>query len=82
MELEVKIQQLTWQGFDANETNKIFDQLEIKALKERIKVLPQIGLEAQSIQAVDPEVISISSAEISAIIATTKNPSINPYRGY
>ena len=74
MELEVKIQQLTWQGFDANETNKIFDQLEIKALKERIKVLPQIGLEAQSIQAVDPEVISISSTEISAIIATTKTP--------
>ena len=60
MDLEVKIQQLTWQGFDTNETNKIFDQLEIKALKERIKVLPQIGLEAQSIQAVDPEVIYIS----------------------
>jgi DNA polymerase-1 len=74
MDLEVKIQQLTWQGFDTNETNKIFDQLEIKALKERIKVLPQIGLESQSIQAVDSKVIPISSAEISAIIATTKTP--------
>ena len=73
MQIDVKIQQLTWQGFDAKNTNEIFDQLEIKALKERIKVLPQIGLEIQQVQAVDPKVIKTSSSEISAIVAKTKN---------
>ena len=73
MQIDVKIQQLTWQGFDAKNTNEIFDQLEIKALKERIKVLPQIGLETQQVQAVDPKVIKTSSSEISAIVAKTKN---------
>jgi DNA polymerase-1 len=32
MQIEVKIPELSWQGFDVNETTKIFDQLEIKAL--------------------------------------------------
>ena len=72
MQIEVKIPELSWQGFDVNETTKIFDQLEIKALKERIKVLPQIGVEAASVQAVDPKVITTSSSEISAIVAKTK----------
>ena len=72
MQIEVKIPELSWQGFDVNETTKIFDQLEIKALKERIKVLPQIGVEAASVQAVDPKVIITSSSEISAIVAKTK----------
>jgi DNA polymerase-1 len=72
MQIEVKIPELSWQGFDVNETTKIFDQLEIKALKERIKVLPQIGVETASVQAVDPKVIATSSSEISAIVAKTK----------
>ena len=72
MQIEVKIPELSWQGFDVNETTKIFDQLEIKALKERIKVLPQIGVEAALVQAVDPKVIITSSSEISAIVAKTK----------
>jgi DNA polymerase-1 len=46
--------------------------LEIKALKERIKVLPQIGVEAAAVQAVDPKIITTSSYEISAIVAKTK----------
>jgi DNA polymerase-1 len=72
MQIEVKIPELSWQGFDVNETTKIFDQLEIKALKERIKVLPQIGVETASVRAVDPKVITTSSSEISAIVAKTK----------
>ena len=74
VELEVQIQELTWQGFDINATNKIFDELEIKALKERLKVLPQIGVEVPTIKAVDPAVTLCSSAEISTKIATMKNP--------
>jgi DNA polymerase-1 len=72
MKIDVKIPELSWQGFDVNETTKIFDQLEIKALKERIKVLPQIGVETASVQAEDPKVITTSSSDISAIVAKTK----------
>lgn len=74
VELEVQIQELTWQGFDINATNKIFDELEIKALKERIKVLPQIGVEAPIVRALEPAVTLCSSSEISTKISTTKNP--------
>jgi DNA polymerase-1 len=72
LQIDVKIPELSWHGFDVNETTKIFDQLEIKALKERIKVLPQIGVEAAAVQAVDPKIITTSSSEISAIVAKTK----------
>jgi DNA polymerase I len=74
VQLEVQIQDLTWQGFDINATNKIFDELEIKALKERIKVLPQIGVEAPIIKAIEPLVTLCTSADISKKVATAKNP--------
>lgn len=74
VELEVQIQELSWQGFDTSATNKIFDELEIKALKERIKVLPHTGLEAEAIKAIDPKIISITSDEISILIAKVKKP--------
>ncbi len=74
VQLEVPIQDLTWQGFDINATNKIFDELEIKALKERIKVLPQIGVEAPIIKALEPLVTLCTSADISKKVATAKNP--------
>ena len=74
MQIDVEVKQLIWQGFDIKETNELFDQLEIKALKERIKVLPQIGVQVQSIQVIDPKIIVISSSEISEIVARTKTP--------
>jgi DNA polymerase I len=74
VQLEVQIQELTWQGFDINATNKIFDELEIKALKERIKVLPQIGVEAPIIKALEPLVTLCTSADISKKVATAKIP--------
>ncbi len=74
VKLEVQIQDLSWQGFDINATNKIFDELEIKALKERIKVLPQIGVEAPVIKAPEPLVTLCTSADISKKVVTAKNP--------
>lgn len=72
--LEVQIQELFWQGLDAKAINKIFDELEINALKERIKILPQNNLEVPSIKVINPKVTSLSSVEISALISTTKTP--------
>jgi DNA polymerase I len=40
VEISAPISDLEWNGFDSIATNKIFDGLAIKALKERIKVLP------------------------------------------
>lgn len=41
------IDELHWQGFDMNLISEFFEKLEIRALKERIKSLPQVG-QAQS----------------------------------
>lgn len=41
------IDELHWQGFDMNLISEFFEELEIRALKERIKSLPQVG-QAQS----------------------------------
>ena len=37
------IDELDWQGFDVNLMSEFFEKLEIRALKERIKSLPQVG---------------------------------------
>ena len=43
VDIPAGVDDLSWEGFDGQLVNKLFDALEIKALKERIKVLPQSG---------------------------------------
>jgi DNA polymerase-1 len=74
VEIPTTIEELAWDGFDANLVNDLFDILEIKALKERIKVLPQNG----SVETVAPkkevEIKYLSSSEISNLIGKNKGP--------
>ena len=68
VEIPTKIDQLTWDGFDSNLVNKLFDTLEIKALKERIKVLPQNGSSESAVPKNEAQIKKISSMEISNLI--------------
>ena len=43
VKLPSDVEDLTWLGFNANVTGSFFEKLEIRALKERLKSLPQIG---------------------------------------
>jgi len=43
IKLPSDVEDLTWSGFDASAMGLFFEKLEIRALKERIKSLPQIG---------------------------------------
>lgn len=43
LELSAEIPELNWDGFNADLIGKFFEKLEIKALRERIKFLPQKG---------------------------------------
>ena len=68
VDIPTTIDDLTWDGFDAKLVNKLFDGLEIKALKERIKVLPQNGSVVSSAPQKEIEIKNLSSAEISNLI--------------
>ena len=72
VEIPTTIDQLIWDGFDANSVNKLFDTLEIKALKERIKVLPQSGASDVSAPIKEVEIKNLSSVEISTLIEKNK----------
>ena len=43
LELPISLDLLQWIGIDPTEITKIFEALEIRALRERLKTLPQIG---------------------------------------
>ena len=43
LELPISLDLLQWIGIDPTEITKIFESLEIRALRERLKTLPQIG---------------------------------------
>ena len=60
LEMNVNISDLNWIGFDSNRMGSFFDKMEIRALKERLKSLPQTSVSAT------PEieiVVSDSSSE-------------------
>jgi DNA polymerase I len=68
VEIPTTIDDLTWEGFDANLVNDLFDTLEIKALKERIKVLPQNGSSESAAPKQEVEIKNLSSSEISDLV--------------
>lgn len=66
------IDDLAWAGFDAVLISSFFEKLEIRALKERIKSLPQIG--GEQISEISVVVKVLSSDELDSILSDRKNP--------
>ena len=72
VKLSLGVEELAWSGFDANEMGLFFEKLEIRALKERIKSLPQIGgSESKEIQIT---VNKIDSSQLDTILKSRKEP--------
>lgn len=66
------IEELDWQGFDVNLMSAFFEKLEIRALKERIKSLPQVG--AAQIQEIKISVKEIKHEELSSKLINHNEP--------
>ena len=66
------IEELDWQGFDVNLMSAFFEKLEIRALKDRIKSLPQVG--AAQIQEIKISVKEITHEELSSKLKNHNKP--------
>jgi len=66
------IDDLAWAGFDAVLMSSFFEKLEIRALKERLKSLPQIG--GEQVSEVSVVVKVLSSSELDSILSDRKDP--------
>ena len=74
VQIPATVDDLSWDGFDGQKVNNLFDSLEIKALKERIKVLPQSG-SSEPIKAKKDLIIKkLSSSELNSLINKTNSP--------
>jgi DNA polymerase-1 len=72
VKLSSGVEDLTWSGFDANAMGLFFEKVEIRALKERIKSLPQIGgSESKEIQIT---VNKLDSNSLDSILRDRKEP--------
>jgi DNA polymerase-1 len=69
VQIPATVDDLLWNGFDAYLVNNLFDTLEIKALKERVKVLPQSGSEEPIKAKKDLIIKKVASSEINSLIA-------------
>ncbi|MFM2270678.1 MAG: hypothetical protein RIS01_707 [Actinomycetota bacterium] len=72
LELSITPAGLEWLGIDTLEVSKFFEKLEIRALKERIKSLPQIG--GSSTKEIDIKVSKVSSKEIDKLLVDRRDP--------
>ena len=72
LDLSADISDLDWSGFDADLINKFFEKLEIKALRERIKSLPQKGQEV--IKEIPIQVRELKSEELDVLLAKHNLP--------
>ena len=66
------IEELDWQGFDVSSMSAFFEKLEIRALKERIKSLPQVG--AVQIQEIKIGVKEVTHEELSRELKNHNEP--------
>ena len=66
------VEDLTWLGFDANVTGLFFEKLEIRALKERLKSLPQVG--GSESKEIEISVNRIDSNKLDANLKGKKEP--------
>ena len=74
VQIPAGIDDLSWEGFDSQLVNNLFDNLEIKALKERIKVLPQSGTSEPVVVKTDLVIKKIPSSELNSIITQANSP--------
>ena len=72
LQLSSEIKNLEWLGINIAEISKFFEKLEIRALKERVKSLPQIG--GQSTNEIEIGVRQLNSKEINDLLLNRKDP--------
>jgi len=72
LQLSIEIKNLEWLGINVAEISKFFEKLEIRALKDRVKSLPQIG--GQSTKEIEIDVRQLNSKEINDLLLNRKTP--------
>ena len=72
VKLSSGVEDLSWLGFDASAMGLFFEKLEIRALKERIKSLPQIG--GSESKEISTSVTKLDSNKLDAILKDRKDP--------
>ncbi len=72
LQLSSEIKNLEWLGINIAEISKFFEKLEIRALKDRVKSLPQIG--GQSTNEIEIGVRQLNSKEINDLLLNRKDP--------
>ena len=72
VKLSSGVEDLSWPGFDASAMGFFFEKLEIRALKERIKSLPQIG--GSESKEISTSVTKLDSKKLDAILKDRKDP--------
>jgi DNA polymerase-1 len=72
LEISTTAADLEWPGINTLEVSKFFEKLEIRALKERIKSLPQFGGGGAS--EINIKVSKVSSQEIDKLLANRRDP--------
>ena len=72
VKLSSGVEDLTWPGFDASAMGLFFEKLEIRALKERIKSLPQVG--GSESKEISISVTKLDSKKLDTILKDRKDP--------
>ena len=72
VKLSSGVEDLTWPGFDSSAMGLFFEKLEIRALKERIKSLPQIG--GSESKEILISVTKLDSKKLDTILKDRKDP--------
>lgn len=70
--LSTDVEDLAWSGFDAGAMGMFFEKLEIRALKERIKSLPQVG--GSESKEISISITKIDSKKLDSILKDIKGP--------
>ena len=70
--LSTDVEDLAWSGFDAGAMGMFFEKLEIRALKERIKSLPQVG--GSESKEISISTTKIDSKKLDSILKDIKGP--------
>jgi DNA polymerase-1 len=72
LELSAEIAELNWDGFNADLIGKFFEKLEIKALRERVKSLPQKG--QADVKEIPIQVRELNSEELDDLLSNQDHP--------
>ena len=72
VKLPYDVDDLFWSGFEANTLNVFFEKLEIRALKDRLKSLPQVG--GSESNEIKISVTTVDSSKLDKILFGRKDP--------